>query len=394
MKIGFVTGREGHLHDGVLHTDAGLGRLIDALAPHATSMTVAACISPERRAHHDHATTVKASSVRALPVMQSTVRALPHGAICRAQIAHVESVSDVVIVQLPFAPPWALLPSRTPRVYHACADTPRIVRASPYRKGLQRAAAIVFADFMHSWQRALVRERNTAVVANGDELLQRLSAVRGTAVVSSTLTQAEVDSVKRTRPKDAPPRVLFVGYLRPEKGLQVLVEAFAQVRARLANAELVVVGDAGLTQARAQTELHERLRAWTAAGVVRCVGHTPFGRELFAHYADADVLVLPSQSEGTPRVLLEARAFRCPVVASHVGGIPSSVTHDVDGLLVAPSDADGFARGIVQVLTQPVLHARLVAAGLSRARGSTVEAFAGVLADEARRLWRDQEVNA
>ncbi len=67
---------------------------------------------------------------------------------------------------------------------------------------------------------------------------------------------------------------------------------------------------------------------------VRFLGHRDFGPELFQCYADADVLVVPSRTEGTPRVLVEARGFGCPVIGTSVGGIPTSIANGIDGLLV------------------------------------------------------------
>jgi glycosyltransferase involved in cell wall biosynthesis len=96
--------------------------------------------------------------------------------------------------------------------------------------------------------------------------------------------------------------------------------------------------------------------------------------------------VLPSRSEGTPRVLVEARAFGCPVVATTAGGIPTSVTDGVDGLLVAPEDPDALADAILQVIQDGELRARLVAAGRERAAGHTAEAFTRILVEELEAL--------
>src|SRR5262249_31365645 len=68
-------------------------------------------------------------------------------------------------------------------------------------------------------------------------------------------------------------------------------------------------------------------------------------------YRAADVLVLPSFSEGVPCVLLEAAACGTPFVASHVGGIPE-IAHLGEGQLVPPGDATGLARAIDRVLTR------------------------------------------
>jgi glycosyltransferase involved in cell wall biosynthesis len=101
---------------------------------------------------------------------------------------------------------------------------------------------------------------------------------------------------------------------------------------------------------------------------------------LFQAYADADVLALPSLSEGTPRVLVEARAFGCAVVATTVGGIPTSVTHGVDGLLVPPGDPAALCEALVQLAADEQERQRLVDGGLRRARQCTIEVMVNELA--------------
>ena len=86
---------------------------------------------------------------------------------------------------------------------------------------------------------------------------------------------------------------------------------------------------------------------------------------LFELYRSHDVFVLPSLSEGTPRTLVEARAFGCPVVATRVGGIPSSVQHGVNGLLVPPNDSQGLASAVERVLSEEPLRLKLIAEGLA-----------------------------
>ena len=67
-------------------------------------------------------------------------------------------------------------------------------------------------------------------------------------------------------------------------------------------------------------------------------------------YAMADVLVLPSHSEGSPNVLLEAMAANLPIVATAVGGVPEIVEDSKSALLVPASDPTAMATAIARVL--------------------------------------------
>jgi glycosyltransferase involved in cell wall biosynthesis len=378
MRLGFVSGRSCSIEDGRLFADAGLGRLVDALAERS-DVRVALSVSPSRINSHDHALRMPLTQLERLPYIESTERAARLGPACREVIDRIESHADATIIQLPFAPPWALLPRRHPRVFHVCADVENIATANAkYAHGWRKLAAPAMATLMHTWQRVLIKRPHTRVVTNGDALLARLGG-QGEAVVSTTLLERELDSVQRTRPADAPPRILFVGFLRPEKGIDVLVEAFSMLRARMPHAELHFVGSQSFTAGSTSASFAASLQQWQAEGAAVFHGQVHFGPALFEHYANADVLVLPSRSEGTPRVLVEARAFGCPVVASDVGGIPTSVRHDDDGLLVPAGDAHALRDALLRVLQQPEVHARLSQRGRARVRSMTVDAFANTL---------------
>ncbi len=107
-----------------------------------------------------------------------------------------------------------------------------------------------------------------------------------------------------------------------------------------------------------------------------------YGSELFELYRSHDLYVLSSFSEGTPRTLVEARGFGCPVVATDVGGIPTSVEDGRDGLLVKPGDAAQLANAIERVLDDEDLRLSLIKEGLRRARAHTLERFTDELVEE------------
>jgi glycosyltransferase involved in cell wall biosynthesis len=78
------------------------------------------------------------------------------------------------------------------------------------------------------------------------------------------------------------------------------------------------------------------------------------------YYAIADAFVLPSHSEGSPNVLLEAMAAGVPVVATAVGGVPEIVSSGKNALLVVRGDTVGLAFAVTQLLIDQALRDRLV----------------------------------
>jgi glycosyltransferase involved in cell wall biosynthesis len=330
----------------------------------------------------DHRLELEKGAFVELPPMPSFRTGVFRHAECVRAIREVEARSDVVIVQLPFPAPSALLMPKKPRVYHLCADVLSILRGSSHYQGATRVLALSTAFAVEHYYRALFSSGGARVVTNGQDLLDRYRPPRGCAVVSSSILDSEIGSVARQRTDDAF-RISFVGHLRPEKGFDVLLDAFERVRRELPRAELEVIGPTIEHQRFVADALSARVSSLASVGAVRSLGPKPFGVELFRCFADADVLALPSVSEGTPRVLIEARAFGCPVVASRVGGIPTSVADGVDGLLVPPRDPAALAAALVRLAREPELRKRLVEGGFARARRSTVDRFAHAILAEA-----------
>jgi len=160
-------------------------------------------------------------------------------------------------------------------------------------------------------------------------------------------------------PADLPtaPRVLFVGVLERYKGIDVLAAAWRDVAARVPDATLVVVGDG--PSAQIVHDLGERVR-WE-----RRLSSDEVARAL----DESTLLVLPSRSEGLPRVVIESFCRGRPVVASRAGGLPDIVADGVNGLLVPPGDANALADAIVRVLSDAELQQKLAAGARKSAAG-------------------------
>jgi glycosyltransferase involved in cell wall biosynthesis len=151
--------------------------------------------------------------------------------------------------------------------------------------------------------------------------------------------------------------LLCVARLSREKGHAVLLQAFARMRtvAPQIPLKLVLVG-AGPEQ----TRIEKMSRALHLHDSAVLAGQQA---DVAPYYAIADVVVLPSLSEGCPNVLLEAMAARVPVVASAVGGVPEIVVNEKDALLVKANDPEALAQATLRLLADPALHTRLAEAG-------------------------------
>jgi glycosyltransferase involved in cell wall biosynthesis len=149
------------------------------------------------------------------------------------------------------------------------------------------------------------------------------------------------------------------------KNVEGLAAAWRQVARRLPEARLHVVGSGP------QAEVIEALGVRWDPRLEQ--------REVASALDEARTLVLPSESEGLPRVVVEAFMRGRTVVATRAGGTPEIVDDEVNGLLVERGDAAGLAAAIERVLTDRGLAQRLgAAAHASAGRWLTTPAeFAG-----------------
>jgi glycosyltransferase involved in cell wall biosynthesis len=140
-----------------------------------------------------------------------------------------------------------------------------------------------------------------------------------------------------------PVRLVTLGRLSHEKGHDVLLRALAELAARRVRVTLDVVGDGPERAAL------EALAAELGLGTLVTFRGQLLDADVARAYAEADVFVLPSRSEGFGVALIEAMATGLPVVATRSGG-PEDIVLAGDGLLVAPDDARDLAEGIATLV--------------------------------------------
>jgi glycosyltransferase involved in cell wall biosynthesis len=195
---------------------------------------------------------------------------------------------------------------------------------------------------------------------------------------STAVFPAYVDLASFLEPLPSPlpeaPAALFVGVLERYKNVDGLVAAWGLAAGRVPGATLRIVGrgrevaqvEALVSQLPSQTTYTPVL---TTSEVARALD-------------ESWVLVLPSRSEGLPRVVIESFCRGRAVVGTRAGGIPDLVDHERNGLLVDVEDVDALADALVSVLSDRELAERLGAQAREDAARwvSTPEEFASRLA--------------
>lgn len=151
------------------------------------------------------------------------------------------------------------------------------------------------------------------------------------------------------------PLVLSVGRLDQQKGVEITIEAFRRVRARMPGAVLLIAGRPG----NADALVHAEARRTPS---VRLLGHRTDVPDLMCA---ADVLSFPSRWEGLGGTLIEAMALRLGIVASDIRPVAETIG-DVGWPLVRPDDGRALAEGLVSVLEGGAMNEASKDAGQAR----------------------------
>jgi glycosyltransferase involved in cell wall biosynthesis len=157
-----------------------------------------------------------------------------------------------------------------------------------------------------------------------------------------------------------------VARLQPEKGVHIFLDSIPGTLRRNPTTRFVIVGDGPSGEL-----LLARARALGIEPYVRFTGQCFQPR---AFLSSLDVLVVPSLTEGSSLVVLEAMAAGLPIVATRVGGIPYQIRHQREGLLVPPNDVGALTAAVLRLITDFPLAARLGEAALRRVREEFVHA--------------------
>ncbi|MCZ7438580.1 glycosyltransferase [Micromonospora sp. WMMC241] len=256
-------------------------------------------------------------------------------------------------------------------------------RALPYAMEVIGDPYAVFAPgvvehplrpFLRVWSTRNLRRQCLSAVAVSYETSRTLQAryptrpgALGTGISSVNLPpEAYVSQPREPRPPEGPVTLVSVGSLEQlYKGIDTLIEALPLLDRSVRH---VHIGPG-----RYQPVL-ERLA--TRLGVrdrVTFAGWIPTVEGLRAHLDAADLLVMPSRTEGLPRALIEAMARGLPAVASDVGGIPELLPPQ---MLFTPGDPDDLAAVLRRVLADPECLAAASRRNLDVARDFAVDRLA------------------
>lgn len=371
--------------DGTLReVEGSFARYVDSLAPYFDEISLCVPVLAEPRGE---GTPIRASNVTlaALPPFDGPVHFYPRLLRVLPRLWRWVRTIDALHCRIPspaaiFAFVFARLASR-PAFVLVVGDLHALLPTMPYR-GMKRSlwrAYTAFEEANVQW----MTDRSLAF-GNGAALAAKHSRP-GHQVLETTTTTINASDIATRSDTCTGPRVrlLTVSRIDPRKGLRVLPAVVHGLHARglAMSVDIIgpVVGRPGEDERAAI--LSDAARLGVGADV-RALGPVPLDR-LLPMYRDYDIFVLPTlPGEGIPRVLLEAMTAGLPIVTTRVAGIPSLVTHGLNGWLVDVPGTEVLADAIARIVDDGALRRRLIANGYETARGFTLEAQAARMVSE------------
>jgi glycosyltransferase involved in cell wall biosynthesis len=205
---------------------------------------------------------------------------------------------------------------QTPIVKFIINQSSAVIAANEYEKK-------IFSEFCE--------ESKIVIVRNGVDL---------------DILNTEKISIKKKYKMDS--FILFLGRFNRVKGIDVLINAINSIKnhSKFEKTQLLIMGvDFGY-----EDEMLQLIDEYGLQNKIKVVKN-PSRKEVISAYDESEFLVLPSRWELSPLTPLEGFTFKKAVISSNVHGIPYTVTHNVNGILVEPENHNQLANAITELLT-------------------------------------------
>lgn len=213
---------------------------------------------------------------------------------------------------------------------------------------------IELSKYAYPWADAIVAV-SEGVRADVSETLgistERFSVIHNPVVTPELVAKSKAELDHSWFEADAPPVVLSVGRLHPQKNYSLLIDAFATLRER-EEARLLILGEGP-----ARPELERLVEARGLGDEVSLPGSTD---NPYAYMRRASVVALSSVTEALPSALIEAMACGCPVVSTNCSSGPVEILGNGEyGRLVPVNDGDALADALLATLRDPPPESKL-----------------------------------
>lgn len=212
----------------------------------------------------------------------------------------------------------------------------------------------------------LLYRRAEKIIAQTDEMrteliTRALLPERKIITIQNPLDCKSIDSLAEKRtPFVENDKIFYVasGRFAPEKGFDILVQAFAQVIKKINNAELFIVGRISGPSEKFYSRIKEQIKSLGLSKKVHCVGYQ---KNPYVYVKNANCFVLSSRSEGLPNAMIEALYLETPVAATTcIPAIERIVENGKTGFLAIPENIESLAQAMINAVSLGRVKSRMI----------------------------------
>jgi glycosyltransferase involved in cell wall biosynthesis len=265
--------------------------------------------------------------------------------LCRVPSSHIRYVTDACATT--HRPLGLIVAGHRIKQSVGIDEVPRILRTAARRYLVHQ-----------NKQQLRVARQAVIVFVNGQELLNEWNHAGNVVLWQDGHITSEMYYERCDTCTGTVTRLLRVCHLSKPRGVEVLLAAFRMLLHDHPNLLLDIVGEGS------DPAYVKKLKtiASNISDGSRVTFHGLCNKQRTIQIMrSADVQVISSHADGVPRVYLEGAANCLPLVATTVGGIPSFVRNEINGLLVPPGDPLSMAKAVHRLLTDSSLRQRLIA---------------------------------
>ena len=178
------------------------------------------------------------------------------------------------------------------------------------------------------------------------------------------------------RPLNSVLKILFVGRPTALKGMNELLEALSILKIKGIDFTIDICGT---TNAKTIKFFKNKSIELNIKNNVNWIGYIKHGSEIFDYYKNSDILVLPSYTEGFPRVFWESAAHSLPCIITKVGGVPKLLKHKKHAFLISKKNSKTIYDAILTIIRSNSLRERIIRNAYKLSKKYPIEKCASIL---------------
>ena len=226
-------------------------------------------------------------------------------------------------------------------------DWPEVYQAE-WDRGIKRLLApiwINYSRYIFNW----VCKNSDHIFTVGETLKDKYASEIGEVCVFANYVLEKNDIYMEPVSTKPPIKVLFVGSLSPRKGLNYLIQAIHHLIQIGYDINLTLVGSG-----THEEEYKNTIKQLFLCNRVDFAGYINMGKDLWDLYKSHDVFILPSVAgEGNPKVIFEAMAMNCAVIATDIGNTSNIIKDNFNGYLIKPESSKLIAEKLKLIIDNP-----------------------------------------